>query len=115
LRRFLKIFPINSFVKFGSAILAPSLPWGSWFEQIWIYTTWGWFHMSVIFPGPVVLEKKIFKEFSYIFLCKTWVGHFGPTLAPGVMIWTNLNLHYLRMIPHECHLSWPSGSGEEDF
>jgi hypothetical protein len=39
--------------------------------------------MSFIFPGPVVLEKKIFIDFSYIFLCKTWVGHFGPTFDPG--------------------------------
>ena len=79
----LKCFPINLYVKLGSAILAPPYPRGSWFEQNWIYTTWGWFRMSFIFPSPVVLEKKIFKDFFYIFLCKTWSAILAPSFPQG--------------------------------
>ena len=88
---------------------------GSWFSQLWIYTTWGCFHTSFSFPGCLVSEKKIFKEILYIFLCKTSTPQCGLTLPPGVMIFTTLNLHYLRMLPHKFQLSWLSGSWEEDF
>ena len=64
---------------------------------------------------PLLYLRRFFKEYPYIFQCKILIGHCGPTLPPDVMIWTNLNLHYLRMLPHEFHLSWPSDSGEEDF
>ena len=51
----------------------------------------------------------------HIFLCKTLVGQFGPALPPGVMIWTNLNLHYLRMLPYKYDELWLGHSWEEDF
>jgi hypothetical protein len=93
----------------------PALPPGSRFEQTWIFTTWACFHIYMMNYGFVILEKKTFNEFCYIFLCKTLVGRFGPALPPGVMIWTNLNLHHLRMFLHKFQLSWHSGSWEEDF
>ena len=67
------------------------------------------------FPGPVVLEKKIFNFFSYINMCKNGFPYYGPTRPPGAMILTNLYLHYVRKLPYKFQLSWPSGSGEEDF
>ena len=36
--------------------------------------------MSFIFPRQVVLEQKILKDFSYIFLCKILIGHCGHDL-----------------------------------
>ena len=150
--------------------MAPSYPRGSWFEQTWISSISGsfhinlsfpgpvvlekkifkdfsyiiicktlipycgpivppgvmiWtnlnlpisgsFHINLSFPGPVVLEKKIFKDFSYIIICKTLIPYCGPIVPPGVMIWTNLNLLYIRKLPYKSQLSWPSGSWEEDF
>ena len=38
-----------------------------------------------------------------------------PPDPPGAMILTNLYLHYVRKLPYKFQLSWPSGSGEEDF
>ena len=87
---FWKIFYIYSYVKIKTIITAPPYPRGPWFEQIWIYTTWGCLHTSFSFPGCLVYEKKIFKDFFYIFLCKTWSPSCGPSLPLGTMIWTNL-------------------------
>ena len=39
----------------------------SLFEQSWIPFTQGWFVPSLIEFGPVVLEKKIFKNFQWFF------------------------------------------------
>ena len=50
--------------------MAPSYPRGSWFEQTWISSISGSFHINISFPGPVVLEKKIFKDFPYIIISK---------------------------------------------
>ena len=71
---------------------------------------WGSCHINFSFPGPVVLEKKIFKDSPYIFICKTLIPYWGPIIPPGVMIWTNMNLHYIRKLSHKVQLgSW------EDF
>jgi hypothetical protein len=67
------------------------------------------------FPDPVVLEKKIFKDFSYINTCKNGFPNYGPTWLPGDMILTNLNLHYIRKFLRKFELSRLSGSWEEDF
>ena len=114
-RRFLKIYPIYSYVKLRPPIVAPPYPRGSWFSQRWIYTTWSCFHTSLSFPGWLVSEKKIFKDLLNIFLCKTSIPHCSPTLPPGVMLFTTLNLHYLRMHPQKCQLSWLISFWEEDF
>ena len=43
----------------------------------------------------------------------------SPIVAPpnpwGAMILTNSYLHYVRKLPYKFQLSWPIGSGEEDF
>ena len=58
--------------------MAPSYPRGSWFEQTWISTISGSFHINFSFSGPVVLEKKIFKWhhpiFAFSLLSPLWRG-----------------------------------------
>jgi hypothetical protein len=103
-----------------SPIVAQPDPRGPWFEQTWICTMSGSFHVNLNFPGSVVLEKKIFKDFSYINTCKNGFPNCGPVRPPGArppgaMIWTNLNLHYVRKLPYKFELSWLSDSWEEDF
>jgi hypothetical protein len=73
------------------------------------------FYVNFSFPGPMVLEKKIFKFFSNINTCKNDFPYCGPTRPPGAMIFTNLYLHYVRKLPYKFQLSWTCGSGEEDF
>lgn len=49
-----------------------------------------------------LLAKWFFRRiFLYIFLSKT--PNCDPAL-PGIMIWTNLNLHHMRMLPHKLFL-----------
>ena len=43
-------------------------------------------HINFSFPGPVVLEKKIFKDFHYIIICRTLIPYCGPIVPPGVVI-----------------------------
>lgn len=88
LRRFLKIL-LNIFLcKIGLTHCTPILSPESWFEQTWIWgCKWFW-------------TRKFKKKFN-IFLCKNLTPHFGPNLTPGIMIWTNLNLHYMRMFPQK--------------
>ena len=73
----------------------PIVPRGSWFEQTWISTIPWSFHINFNFSGSVVLPEKIFKEFPYIIMCKTLIPYWNPIVLPGVMIWTNVNLHYI--------------------
>ena len=55
------------------------------------------------------------EDFLYIFLCKTWSPRCGPALPQGTMIWTNLNLHYLRMLPQKYQLLRLISFWEEDL
>ena len=98
-----------------SPIVAPPDPRGPRFEQTWICTMSGRFHVDFNISGLVVLKKKIFKHFSYINTCKNCFPYCGPTRPPGTMIWTNLNLLYVSKLPCKFELSWPCGSWEEDF
>ena len=106
---------VYSYVKHRPPIVAQTYPQGSWFSQIWIYTTWVCFQTSFSFPGTLVFEKKIFKVLLYIFLCKTSTLHCGPTLPLGIMIFTTLNLHYQRILSHKFQLSWLISFWEEFF
>ena len=115
LEKIFKDFPYIIICKTLIPYCGPTIPLGSWFVQTWISTISGSFHINLSFPGRVVLEKKIFKDFSNIIICKTLIPYCGPIVPPGVMIWTNLNLHYIRKLPYKFQLSWPSGSWEEDF
>ena len=74
--------------------MAPSYPRGSWFEQTWISTISGSFHINFSFPGPVVLEKKIFKWhhpiFAFSWLSPLWRGpgpSFEQTWSPFTQGW----------------------------
>ena len=90
--------------------MAPSYTRGSWFEQTWISTISGSFHINFSFPGPVVLEK-IFKWHHPIFCIFVII----PLLKGAwSFIWTNLNPLHPRMICTKFDWIWPSGSGEED-
>ena len=147
--------------------MAPSYTQGSWFLQLWIYTTWGCFHRSFSFPGLMVLEKNISKDLLYSFVKLrppivappyprgSWFSHFLNLLTTWgcfhtsfsfawsygsgeedfwkflenfhkfliislckrawSLIFTTLNLHYLRMLSHKFQLSWPISFWEEDF
>lgn len=45
------------------------------------------------------------RNFLYISLyVKIRPIHCGPTMPPEIMISTNLNMHYLRMLPHKLQL-----------
>ena len=81
-------------MKLWSPIVAPSYPRGSWFEQTWISTISGSFHINISFPGPVVLEKKIFKWhhpiFAFSWLSPLWRGRgpsFEQTWSPFTQGW----------------------------
>jgi hypothetical protein len=52
--------------------VAPPDRRGPWSEQFKICMISGTFHISFSFPGPVVFEKKIFKDFSYINIYEIW-------------------------------------------
>lgn len=48
------------------------------------------------------LANWFWEDFSlYIPMQKLPPPNYGPTLSPGIMIETNLNLHYRRKVPHK--------------
>lgn len=98
-------FSIYSYVKHSTPPLpyvAKLYPRESWLEQISIYTTRGCLHTQYSISGRMVLEKKIISSISsYV----KFQPPLGPTLHPGVIIFTIENLHYLRMIPNKFQLS----------
>lgn len=58
--------------------------------------------------NPVYPEKIMFTGLSYI---HTFVNpYFGPALARGVIVSTNLNLHYkyMRMLAYQFDKVYPS-------
>ena len=91
-------------------IISPWKRLGPWFEQIWIPYTQGWFMLSLVEIGLVVLEKKIFLNLSMYF-CNFVI--ISPWKRAGSFIWTNLNSLYLRMLFAKFGWNWPTGSGEE--
>jgi hypothetical protein len=70
------------------------------------------FHVNLNFSGVVVLEKKIFKHFSYINTCKSGFPYGGPIRPPVDTIWTNLNLNYVSKLPCWFEHIWLSSSWE---
>lgn len=99
------VFSMYYCVKFRPHIVAPPYAWGSWFEEICVYPTRECFHISYSFIGQwffflegggvfVCLFKAVLLyKFFYLKKYPLWAY---PTL--GVTVWTNFNLHYLRMI-----------------
>lgn len=65
-----------------------------------------WYHSN---PGDHDLKKlETFKDFlKYPYENLTPPPNCGSTLPSRIKIWTNLNLHYLRTLPHKLHLVWP--------
>ena len=81
-KKILKDFPYIFTCKTMIPYCGPTVPHGSWFEQTWISTISGAFqNIAFNFFGPVVLEK-IFKDFPYIFTCKTLIPYCGPIIPP---------------------------------
>lgn len=78
----------------------PTLPQGSWFEQIWTYSTLESFLTGFKFSDKIVFERKIFKDFPlYIFLCENW-----PPPLVGWGSWSEYRLIELTWI----HTYWRS-------
>jgi hypothetical protein len=51
--------------------------------------------------------------YFYINICKYSFPYCGPSRLPGTMMWTILNLHYIRKLSCKYDLFWLSGSGED--
>lgn len=82
-----------------------------------------------ILPMKITLKKKTLETTLRIqtrfisFLAKWFLGGISlyiyftvknlfpvrPTLPLGIMIWTNFNLPYKRLLPDKLHFSWPTG------
>lgn len=74
----------------------------SWFKQTWIYST---FKQIWAFSEQIVfLRRSYVKIFSFYSYSKLDSPHCGPHLPTGTMIWKNLNLHFLWMLPHKFEL-----------
>lgn len=75
--------------------------------------TWGRLHISMTNHGPAALDKNIFKVLLYIFQNCTLIPYCGPhPIHTAVMIWTHLNIYYLRVLAYQYNLSrqycfWP--------
>lgn len=66
LKRFLKMFLCISYVKLRFPIVAPLYCGGSWFELHQIYTTRGYYHLTMTNHSFPVLAKKIFPIYVYV-------------------------------------------------
>jgi hypothetical protein len=55
------------------------------------------------------------RSFFNINTCKYSFPYWGPIRPTGTMMWTILNLHYIRKLSCNYELFWISRSGEEDF
>lgn len=93
LRRFLKINSKYCYVKVQPLIVVPSYSRGSYCSQHWMYLIKD-------------CSNKSYSKYSYVKV--------NPPLLPhpnsGVMIFTILYFHYLRMLRHKFHLSWSDSS-----
>jgi hypothetical protein len=77
-------------------------------ESYWLIFCTYTCKVSFIEIGLLVLEKKIFFNVN---TQKYGFPYCGPSQPPGIVVCTNLNLHYIC----KYELFWLSGSGEEDF
>jgi hypothetical protein len=48
-------------------------------------------------------------------MCKYGFPYCAPSRPPGTMMWTILNLHYIRYLSCKYDLFWLCGFGEEIF
>lgn len=83
------IFPIHSYVKLWSFIVAQPYPQGLWFLTNLNYTTYGIFRINLTNHGLMFLtlsKKNIFKIFflyTLVFLCLTLIVHCSPIPPKG--------------------------------
>lgn len=59
------------------------------------------------FLGICFLKRILFKICLYRFLCKKFDLPLRPYPIAKIMIWTNLKLYYMRMLPHKLRLFLP--------
>ena len=108
-RRFLWEFPIGSYVKLNSAVVAILVGGLKCRTQFWKGTTQGSFQPSMVEIGSVVSEEKIFVKFhppSFLFLAwqPSWLevgiaGHIigrGPSKDHSTKVWLQLAQWFLR-------------------
>ena len=108
-RRFLWEFPIGSYVKLSSAVVAILVGGMKCRTQIWKGTTQGSFQQSLVEIGSVVSEEKIFFLFHppfFLFLAwwPSWLevgitGHKfgrGPPKDHSTKVWLQLAQWFLR-------------------
>ena len=55
-------------------------------------------HLSIVARKKEKLDYNTIEKFKSKSL--------GPVLPQGIMIWTNLNLHYLGMVPYKYDQLW---------
>lgn len=79
-------------------------------------TNWNLHYLMIFLPKLQLYLPNGFLRirFSKIFLskclCKNLTPpppHHGLTFPPGIIIWPNSNLHYLRKLQHKFQLYWP--------
>ena len=108
-RRFLWEFPIGSYVKLSSAVVAIFVGGMKCRTQFWKGTTQGSFQQSLVEIGSVVSEEKIFFKFHppfFLFLAwwPSWLevgntGHNfgrGPSKDHSTKVWLQLAQWFLR-------------------
>jgi hypothetical protein len=114
-RRFLWEFPIGSYVKLSSAVVAILVGGLKCWTQFWKGTTQGSFQQSLVEIGSVVSEEKIFFKFHppFFFLFLAWwpswleVGITGHTFGRGppndhsTKVWLQLDRWFLRRLKFE--------------
>jgi hypothetical protein len=71
-KRFFWEFPIGSYVKLSSAVVAILVRGLKCRTQFWKVTTQGSFQQSLVEIGSVVSEEKIFKNIIPFFLFLAW-------------------------------------------
>jgi hypothetical protein len=76
-RRFLWEFPIGSYVKLTSAVVAILVGVLKCWTQFWKGTTQGSFQQNLVEIGSVVSEEKIFFKFFIPFFYFELGGHLG--------------------------------------
>ena len=116
-----KVWPGMLFAKFGwnwfyrrrflnFRYLVIISPWKRAGPFVWINFTQGWFVLSIIEIGWLVLERKIFKlvNLHYFVIMSPWK-------RAGPFIWTNLNPLHPKILCAKFGWNWPTGSVEDDF
>lgn len=63
-----------------SIIVTPPYPWGSYFKQTWIFSTWRCFHMSSSFSGRSLSEKKVVLYIYFYVEIRPSPPNVAPTL-----------------------------------